>query len=87
MMTVMRTIIEIPGGQLEGLDRLCVREGISRAEAVRRAVALIVGQEPAGEHEAFGLWRARRGREADGLAYQQKLRREWAAPTARRRRP
>jgi len=35
---VMRTIIELPDAQLESLSRLCRREKISRAEAIRRAV-------------------------------------------------
>ena len=83
-MTLMRTIVDIPGGQLEGLDRHCKREGISRAEAVRRAVALLVGHEPAGAHAAFGLWRKRRGGAVDGLVYQERLRKEWARPKGRR---
>jgi hypothetical protein len=84
MMTVMRTIVEIPGGQLEGLDRHCKREGISRAEAVRRAVALLVGQEPPAGASAFGVWRGRRGATADAVAYQRKLRSEWTTPKAGR---
>ena len=34
----MRTIIEVPPAQLDELDRLCKREGISRAEAIRQAM-------------------------------------------------
>jgi hypothetical protein len=49
-----RTIIDIPETQLHDLDARCASLGISRAEAVRRAVdaflrdTAIVG--------AFGLW-------------------------------
>jgi metal-responsive CopG/Arc/MetJ family transcriptional regulator len=34
----MRTIVDLPGEQVEALASLCEREGISRAEAVRRAM-------------------------------------------------
>jgi metal-responsive CopG/Arc/MetJ family transcriptional regulator len=76
MMTVMRTIIELPAGQLDALDALCRRDRISRAEAIRQAVAQHVAKATAaGRETAFGLWQGRRG--ADGLAYQRRLRREW----------
>ncbi|MDO8793685.1 MAG: CopG family transcriptional regulator [Vicinamibacterales bacterium] len=72
----MRTIIELPGAQLEALGRFCGREGISRAEAVRRAVADLLErdqrQQPA---RAFGLWKKR---PVDAVAHQRRLRREWA---------
>ena len=76
MMTPMRTIIELPSGQLDALDALCRSEGISRAEAIRRAVEQHVAKATkASRAAAFGLWRRRRGTE--GLAYQRRLRREW----------
>jgi hypothetical protein len=82
----MRTIVDLPAAQLEALDAQCRRDGISRAEAVRRAVAQYVRQQRDVEpDEAFGLWRARA---IDGLTYQRRLRREWDAPAkppARRR--
>jgi len=78
MMTSMRTIIELPGSQLEALDALCAREGISRAEAIRRAVAAhLEAHRAAAPDEAWGLWR---GRGLDGLVYQAQLRAEWDAP-------
>ena len=75
----MRTIIELPGDQVEALDALCRRDRISRAEAIRRAVALLVQSEGAMvSGAAFGVWRDRR---EDGLAYQQRIRAdEWRAP-------
>ena len=74
---VMRTIIDLPDEQLQALDGLCRRDGISRAEAVRQAVALLMQQHSASRSGlAFGLWQRRRG--GDGLAYQEKMRREWA---------
>lgn len=76
MMTDMRTIIDLPIGQVNDLDDMCAREGISRAEGVRRAVALHVDRHaPARANQAFGLWR---GRGHDGLVYQEQLRQEWA---------
>ena len=78
----MRTIIELPTDQLTALDALCARDGISRAEAVRRAVADHLARERSAEPgEAFGLWRRR---PVDGLRYQERLRREWDAPKPRR---
>jgi metal-responsive CopG/Arc/MetJ family transcriptional regulator len=72
----MRTIIELPPAQLEALDAVCRRDGISRAEAIRRAIAASLGETTAsGRKAAFGLWRGRRT--ADGLAYERRLRREW----------
>lgn len=81
----MRTIIDLPDTQLEALDGICRREGISRAEAIRRAIAQHVGQAAAADAgRAFGLWRARR---VDGLTYQRRLRREWETPVPRPARP
>ena len=71
----MRTIIEIPGEQLEALDSVCKAENISRAEAIRRAVALMLKRHvPTGGSRAYGLWR---GRRVDGLKYQRAVRGEW----------
>lgn len=73
----MRTIIDLPEAQLDALADLCRREGISRAEAVRRAVAEYASRERSPRTEGvFGLWRKRR---VDGLAYERRLRREWGA--------
>lgn len=71
----MRTIIDLPPEQVESLDSWCRREGVSRAEAVRRAVAehLRKHHTPSAE-KAFGLWRSI---PEDGLAYQDRLRGEW----------
>lgn len=72
---VMRTIVELPEQQLKALADVCEREGISRAEAVRRAVqAFVDGQRPGDAPAAFGCWRRRRIR---GLAYERRLRAEW----------
>lgn len=79
MMTIyddsMRTIVDIPEQDIERLARVCRREGISRAEAVRRAVSLYLAHEDAGRGDrAFGLWRGRKG---DALGYEDGVRKEW----------
>jgi metal-responsive CopG/Arc/MetJ family transcriptional regulator len=71
----MRTIVDIPESDIERLAEVCKRKGISRAEAVRRAVRQFLQLESrATSDEAFGLWRDRK---TDGLAYQRKLRKQW----------
>ena len=42
---IMRTIIDLPEEQVRGLAALCEAQGISRAEAVRRAVARLLAEE------------------------------------------
>lgn len=71
----MRTIVELPTEQIDALDVLCRRERISRAEAVRRAVAQhLRANQPADASRAFGLWRSD---PEDGMSYQDRLRSEW----------
>lgn len=83
-MTSMRTIIDLPAPQLDALDAICARDGISRAEAIRRAVAaMIAGVTVADRSAAYGLWR---GRGLDGLTYERTLRGEWDRSAARGRR-
>jgi hypothetical protein len=72
----MRTIIELPAHQLEALADLCRSEGISRAEAIRQAIAHYTrGRRSRAVAAAFGLWRQR---PIDGLEYERQLRDEWA---------
>jgi hypothetical protein len=79
----MRTIVDIPSGQLESLDDHCRREGISRAEAVRRALAVHLRHaRTASPDPAFALWR---GRGMDGLKYERRLRGEWDGPAKGRK--
>ena len=73
----MRTIIDIPSAQLSALDSWSHARGISRAEAIRQAVAhLLVAED--GRRYAIdatsGMWRERG---ADGLSSQEALRSEW----------
>lgn len=71
----MRTIIDIPEQQIEALKAIGEREGLSRAELMRRAVAEYLARHhgPA-DDAAFGLWQ-KRGE--DGLRYQARVREEW----------
>ena len=80
----MRTIIELPEDQVRELALACAREGISRAEAIRRAVALYLASqaEPAAGETAFGVWK---GLETDGLGYEDRVRQEWAVAERRPR--
>lgn len=71
---IMRTIVDIPQADIQRLARLCKKAGISRAEAIRRAVSEYLKKEDAPGDEAFGLWKDRK---VDGLGYQRKLRKEW----------
>ena len=70
----MRTIVDIPEADLERLSDICRTEGISRAEAVRRAVRLYLEKRAAGEKDVFGMWKDRK---IDSLEYERSLREEW----------
>lgn len=71
----MRTIIDLRTEQVDALDAVCRRDSISRAEAIRRAVDELLEREARiAAKQAFGLWK---GRDIDGLKYQEALRREW----------
>ena len=75
---VMRTIVELPESQLKGLSSLCRRERISRAEAIRRAVArMLDDQQPLadGLSGAFGIWKDRSTNARKRL---RQLREEWS---------
>lgn len=74
---VMRTIVDLPEDQLAALDAWREARGVSRAEAVRRAVAKLLDTDDAREQAldaAWGLWKARA---VDGLTAQERLRGEW----------
>lgn len=67
-----RTIIDLPLSQLHDLDARCASLGISRAEAVRRAVEAFLRETAT--ISGFGLWNGagtgpgRRERAADDVA-------------------
>ena len=77
----MRTIVELTEEQIAELRRYCEVEKVSRAEAIRRGVDLLVKEKQernarflraleaaAGSWKGFGL---------DGLEYQRQIRAEW----------
>ncbi|MGE0601869.1 MAG: CopG family transcriptional regulator [Dehalococcoidia bacterium] len=81
----MRTIVDLTDEQIEDLRRLCERKHISRAEAVRRGVALLLRSEEETVDDlrrkrrqalkaAFGSWK---DHGIDGLEYQRQIRAEW----------
>jgi metal-responsive CopG/Arc/MetJ family transcriptional regulator len=51
-----RTIIDVPEDQLREIDALCKLLGISRAEAVRRALRDYTQRNGHVKTDAFGLW-------------------------------
>jgi len=75
----MRTIVDLPPEQIAALNAYTKAEGISRAEAVRRAVAAFVPatqkkKRSLRDHPAFGSWS---GPKTDSVQYVRKLRSEW----------
>jgi hypothetical protein len=75
----VRTIVDLPEEQIRALDAYSRKFGVSRAEAVRRAVAMFLPKRPHRKldfqnHPAFGAWKDRR---LDAVGYQRKLRAEW----------
>ena len=70
----MRTLVDIPDGQIRELTAICEVEKVSRAEVIRQAIASYIEKKKPATVEAFGLWK---GRKVDGLAYQEQVRSEW----------
>jgi metal-responsive CopG/Arc/MetJ family transcriptional regulator len=69
----MRTIVDLPEDQLNALAELCKAQRISRAEAVRRALADLLARQHRGAREnTFGTWKKRNSRKLV-----ERLRREW----------
>jgi Arc/MetJ-type ribon-helix-helix transcriptional regulator len=70
----MRTIIDLPEQDRNQLDACCRQQGISRAEAMRKALRLWLKHQQPKHHQVFGLWR---DRPDDSLSIQTALRQEW----------
>ena len=71
----MRTIIDLSDNQVAALAELCARENISRAEAVRRALDVMLAQKQSQAREAvFGAWAPR----GDARVVVENLREEWS---------
>jgi hypothetical protein len=79
----MRTIIDLDDQRLQVLDTWASENHISRAEAVRRAVDLLMERVNKPSGLGFGLWAQSLppGQgvppERDGLRLQQEMRDEW----------
>jgi hypothetical protein len=79
----MRTIIDLDDQRLQVLDTWASENHISRAEAVRRAVDLLMERVNKPNGLGFGLWAQSSppGQgippERDGLRLQQEMRDEW----------
>jgi Ribbon-helix-helix protein, copG family len=75
----MRTIIDLEDSQASRLDAWAKAEKISRAEAVRRAVNLMLERVIPPQGTGFGLWAQGQAvpPERDGLVLQRALRDEW----------
>ena len=76
----MRTIVDLPEEQIKALDSYRRKQGISRAEAVRRAVAAFIPSRPAKKfdflkHPAFGS--SKSFRKEDSIKLVRRLREEW----------
>lgn len=73
----MRTIVDLPDEQIEGLRALSEHSRLSRAELLRRAVAEYLQRHAPDEADAaFGMWRSA---PRDALALQRALRDEWGS--------
>lgn len=71
----MRTIVDLPEEQVQALTELCDREHISRAEAVRRALATMLNSQKMKKREdTFGGWQ---GKKIDSRKLVDDLREEW----------
>ncbi len=72
----MRTLVDISEPQVQELDQLSKDDRRSRAALIREAIDDYLAKRRAKRSggDAFGLWGKRK---VDGLAYQEKVRREW----------
>jgi metal-responsive CopG/Arc/MetJ family transcriptional regulator len=75
MVAAMRTLVDLGDTQIRALDELSKSEKRSRASLIRQAIDdYLKNRRGQQEGDAFGLWGKRK---VDGLAYQEKVRREW----------
>lgn len=75
MISIMRTVIDVPEELIESLDQVGGSEQRSRAALIREAIMEFLKQKSATSAEvAFGIWKQRG---VDGLSYQEEMRSEW----------
>lgn len=72
----MRTIIDLPEKDREALETICRQHKLSRAEAIRRAVAMYIAEQQINAPDTFGIWR---DRSEDALTTEDRLRGEWGS--------
>lgn len=71
----MRILVDVPIPDLQLLDEVSRKRSISRAEFIRRAIAIsLTPYRQKMDHAAFGAWTQL---SEDGLAYQKRMRAEW----------
>jgi len=71
----VRTLVDIPEGDLSRLTKLSKTRKVSRAQLVRSAVSRFLQEEESDSlDKLFGIWT---DRNIDGLEYQEQMRREW----------
>lgn len=72
----MKALLEMADEQVTLLAEICQRDGISRAEAIRRAIDYYGAHmlPPASLDEHFGRWKKRK---INSLRYVDALRDEW----------
>jgi Arc/MetJ-type ribon-helix-helix transcriptional regulator len=72
---IMRVIVDLPNDQVDALAELCRAQGISRSEAVRRAMAdLLAKDQDMARNKVFGAWRGGRFDSRQSIS---RLREEW----------
>ncbi len=71
----MRTLVDLGDTRIRALDELSRKDKRSRAVLIRQAIDDYLAKRCSKqEGDAFGLWGKRK---VDGLAFQEKVRREW----------
>ena len=71
----MRTLVDIPDGDLKKLQSLSKTRKVSRAQLVRCAISEYVKREQGDSlNQLAGIWA---DRNIDGLEYQMAMREEW----------
>jgi Arc/MetJ-type ribon-helix-helix transcriptional regulator len=76
----MRTIVELTEDQIEELRRYCLAEKVSRAEAIRRGVDLLLKDKVERKARLLAALKAAAGSwtsTEDSVDYQRRMRAEW----------
>ena len=71
-----RILVDIPDQHIAVLNDIAATDSVPRAELIRNAVMRYVREhaEEANPQAAFGIWK---GKNTDGLEYQEEKRSEW----------